>query len=88
MRCFANIAKRLRPGGLFLIEAFVPDPTRFTGGQIIQAMQVEVGGVKLEVSRHDPLTQRTFSQQVLITKEGIQNVTRVTALEPLRPFTT
>ncbi len=72
VQCFANVAKRLRPGGLFLIEAFVPDPTRFIGGQIIQAMEVEVGGVKLEVSRHDPLTQRTFSQQVLITEEGVK----------------
>src|SRR5262249_8160041 len=27
--CFANVAKRLRRGGLFLIEAFVPDPARF-----------------------------------------------------------
>src|SRR5437588_322648 len=70
VQCFANVAKRLRPGGLFLIEAFVPDLTRFTRGQIIQAMQVEVDEVKLEASRHDPLTQSTLSQHVLITKEG------------------
>src|SRR5438067_4420508 len=25
VQCFANVAKRLRPGGLFVIEAFVPD---------------------------------------------------------------
>ena len=70
VQCFANVAKRLRPGGLFFIEAFVPDLTRFTRGQIIQAMQVEVDEVKLEASRHDPLTQSTLSQHVLITKEG------------------
>jgi SAM-dependent methyltransferase len=72
VQCFANVARHLRPGGLFLIEAFVPDPTRFTRGQIIQAMQVGVDEVKLEASRHDPLTQRTFSQHVLITEKGVK----------------
>ena len=72
MRCFANVAKRLRPGGLFLIEAFVPDLTRFTRGQIIQAAGIDVDEVRLETSRHDPLTQRVFSQHVHITKEGVK----------------
>jgi len=72
VRCFANVAKRLRPGGLFLIEAFVPDLTRFTRGQIVQAVQVGVDEVKLEASRHDPLTQRTYSQHVLITEGGVK----------------
>jgi SAM-dependent methyltransferase len=72
VQCFANVARRLRPGGLFLIEAFVPDVTRFTRGQIVQATQVGVEGVKLEASRHDPLAQRTFSQHVIITGEGVK----------------
>jgi len=57
---------------LFLIEAFVPDLTRFTRGQIVQAVQVGVDEVKLEASRHDPLTQRTYSQHVLITEGGVK----------------
>ena len=72
VQCFANVAQRLRPGGLFLIEAFVPDLTRLTRGQIIQATQVGVDEVKLEASRHDPLTQRMFSQHVLITEKGVK----------------
>lgn len=72
VRCFANVAQRLRSGGLFLIEAFVPDVTRFTHGQIVQAMQVGVNRVKLEVTRHDQLNQRSISQQVFITEEGIK----------------
>ncbi|HST51065.1 MAG TPA: class I SAM-dependent methyltransferase [Pyrinomonadaceae bacterium] len=70
--CFANVSKRLRPGGLFLVEAFVPDPTRFTRGQTTQAIQVGVDDVRLEVSRHDPLNQRTHSQFVLITEAGVK----------------
>jgi SAM-dependent methyltransferase len=33
VRCFANVAAHLEPGGAFVIEAFVPDPTLFDRGQ-------------------------------------------------------
>ena len=72
VQCFANVARRLRPHGLFLIEAFVPDLTRFTRGQIVQAMEVDVNEVKLEATRNDPVAQRTLSQHVIITDEGIR----------------
>jgi Methylase involved in ubiquinone/menaquinone biosynthesis len=72
VQCFANVAKRLRPGGLFLIEAFVPNLTRFTGGQVVQATEVGADEVKLEFSRHDPVAQHTISQQVVITAGGIK----------------
>jgi hypothetical protein len=55
---------------LFLIEAFVPDLSRFTRGQNTSATKVEADEVRLEFSRHDPLTQRTFSQQVVINEAG------------------
>ena len=32
VRCFANVARRLAPGGAFLIDVFVPDLTRFVRG--------------------------------------------------------
>ena len=72
VQCFANVARRLRPGGLFVIEAFVPDLKRFTGNQIVRATEVGVDEVKLEVSRHDPVSQRTTSQHVIITGDGIK----------------
>ena len=72
VECFANVARQLRPGGLFLIEAFVPDQTRFTRGQIVQANKVGVNEVRMEVSQHDPLNQRTTSQLVVITEHGIE----------------
>ena len=40
VRCFANVAKLLRPGGVFLIEAFVPDPTRFHNGQTVKVSNI------------------------------------------------
>jgi SAM-dependent methyltransferase len=72
VRCFVNVAGRLRPGGLFVIEAFVPDLTRFTRGQIVQASHVGMNEVKLEVSEHDALNQRTTSQHVVITEQGVR----------------
>ena len=70
VRCFASVAKRLRNGGLFLIEAFIPDLTRFTRGQNTLATMVEADEVRLDVSQHDPLTQRVRSQHVVITEAG------------------
>ena len=72
VHCFANVAGRLRPGGLFLIEAFVPDPARFARGQKLQASRVENEEVRLEASRHDVLTQRVVSQHVVIVEAGIK----------------
>ncbi|HMG32722.1 MAG TPA: class I SAM-dependent methyltransferase [Blastocatellia bacterium] len=70
--CFANVAKRLRPDGSFLIEAFVPDLTRFSRGQIVQATDVGAAEVKLDVSSHEPVSQRITSQHVVITAVGIK----------------
>lgn len=72
VQCFANVAGRLLPGGLFVIEAFVPDPTRFTRGQVVQASRIENDEVRLEASRHDVLTQRVVSQHVIIAEAGIK----------------
>jgi hypothetical protein len=30
--CFRNVARVLEPGGVFVIECFVPDPARFDRG--------------------------------------------------------
>ena len=33
VRCFANVAEHLAPGGAFVVEAFVPDLARYERGQ-------------------------------------------------------
>ena len=72
VRCFANVARRLAPAGAFVVEAFVPDPSRFDRGQTVRASRVGVDGVGLEVSRHDPVAQSVSSQQVWLTEAGAQ----------------
>ena len=69
VRCFHNVATHLTPDGCFLIEAFVPDLTRFDRGQTVSATNVTTDNVDLDVSQHDPVTQRVVSQKVFI-KDG------------------
>jgi len=71
VRCFAGVAAHLSDGGAFLLEAFVPDLTRFTRNQHLSASHVDAGAVRLDVSRHDPVQQRVISQHVHLTPNGI-----------------
>jgi SAM-dependent methyltransferase len=71
-RCFRGIAEHLTDDGLFVIEAFVPDPTRFTHGQRVGATDVGSDAVYLETSVHDPVAQRVRSQHVVITEQGVR----------------
>jgi SAM-dependent methyltransferase len=70
VECFANVAARLAPGGRFLIEAFVPDLTRFDGGQRTSAVSLSVDAVDIDVVMHDPVAQRVDGQHVLIRESG------------------
>ncbi|MBI4864582.1 MAG: class I SAM-dependent methyltransferase [Candidatus Riflebacteria bacterium] len=72
IRCFASVAHHLEPGGAFVIEAFVPDPARFAGGQNTQTSRVEVDRVIIDLSRHDPVDQRVVTQHVLIEPSGVR----------------
>jgi SAM-dependent methyltransferase len=70
VRCFVNVAKHLAEGGVFVVEAFVPDLARFDRGQRAQVTQVDANSVMFDASRHDPVEQRIDSQQVVISEDG------------------
>ena len=67
--CFRNVAEHLTPGGAFLIEAFVPDVARFSGGQSIRAYTVTNDRVSLQVAQHDPVRQRMMTQYIVFTNQ-------------------
>lgn len=69
-RCFANVARRLADGGVFVVEAFVPDLARFDRGQRVQVNRLDAAEVMLDASRHDPVGQRIDSDHVVITEHG------------------
>ena len=72
VRCFRNVSKHLAADGVFVIEAFVPDQTRHVRGQSTSVTRVEADSVGLDVSRHDPVSQRVTSQHLLISESGVR----------------
>jgi SAM-dependent methyltransferase len=70
--CFRNVARVLEPGGMFVIECFVPDVARFDRGQRVQAVSVTEDSAVLEISKHDAARQRVTTQQVRFDQDGIR----------------
>jgi SAM-dependent methyltransferase len=70
VRCFSNVAGRLRKEGVFVIEAFVPDMTRWDRDQRIEAHRVGTDSVVLGVSMHDPVEQRVASNHLVVSGAG------------------
>ena len=73
IRCFENVAAHLEPGGRFVVEAFVPDLSRFDRGQRTQVTSVGTDSIKLDVSVHDMSAQRVDSQHVIVTGDSINH---------------
>jgi len=71
VRCFANVSRRLTGNGVFVMEAFVPDPSLYDRGQRLSATRVETDRVQLDAARIDLVTQLVTAQHILIGAEGI-----------------
>jgi SAM-dependent methyltransferase len=70
--CFRNVAQVLGPGGVFVIECFVPDLARFDRGQRVRAREVTEDSATIEVSRHDAVLQRVTTQIVTLDGQGMR----------------
>ena len=71
VRCFQRVAKRLTSDGAFVIEAFVPDLTRFDPRQRTSTMTLSDERTVLEASQLDPATQRVRAQHIVITDKAV-----------------
>ena len=61
--CFAAVAARLAPAGVFVVEAFVPeDPPR--AGSVVAVRSMSNSEVVLSISEHDPVEQRAHGHLV------------------------
>lgn len=76
VQCFQRVAKHLKPGGRFLVEAFMPNRERFGDNHAVRTRKVSVDSVLLEAVDHDPVTQKIDYQYIRITPDG-------TTLKPL-----
>jgi SAM-dependent methyltransferase len=72
VRCFSNVAQRLQEGGVFVIEAFVPDMTRWDQDQRVETLHLGDDSVVLAAARHDPLEQRVASNHLVVSEAGIE----------------
>jgi SAM-dependent methyltransferase len=72
VRCFRNVAEHLTEGGTFLIEAFVPDVTRFSAGQSVRAYTVTSERVSLQVAQHDAVRQRMMTQYIVFINNEVR----------------
>jgi SAM-dependent methyltransferase len=70
--CFRRVAALLAPGGVFVVEAFVPDVARFDRQQRVHVHRVEAARVELAVSRHDPVAQQITSQHVTLSDGAVR----------------
>ena len=74
LRCLRRTAEHLTKDGVFVIEAFVPDPSRFDRGQRVDVSHVGTERVLLDVSNHDPVAQRVVSQHLLFEEGRVRQV--------------
>ena len=72
VRCFENVAAHLTEDGAFVMEAFVPDVTRFDRGQRVSVFNIEVDSVRIDVDRHDVVAQTIEAQHVIVSGSGIR----------------
>jgi SAM-dependent methyltransferase len=73
LRCFASVAAHLEPQGAFVIEAFVPDLTRYDRyGQRIEASDVDARSARIDVSLHDVAGQKIVAQHIVLNEGGIR----------------
>jgi SAM-dependent methyltransferase len=69
-RCFKNVADHLSEDGVFVVEAFVPDLSRFDGDQRTETIDVELDRVFMETLRHDAAEQRVRAQLIELLPDG------------------
>ena len=72
VRCFERVAAHLRPGGCFVVEAFVPNPARFHEQQSIRLRAMTEGRVALEVARIDQAIQFMYTTQIHFRDSGVE----------------
>jgi SAM-dependent methyltransferase len=72
VRCFRAVAGHLTADGAFVLEAFVPDMTRWQNNQTTQTTRLEDGRLLLETSLHDPANQRIDSSLNLMGQDGMR----------------
>jgi SAM-dependent methyltransferase len=71
--CFKNVSKHLGPGGVFVIEAYVPTFLhKIDDHQYVRAEAIETDVVGLDVLMHDPSSQSIKESHISFSTKGIE----------------
>lgn len=76
VRCFANVARRLRPGGLFAFDSLVPDASRGAGGQDMRLISSTDDRLIVRFRTFDFAAQR-YTSSYLVVEDGRSRHMRV-----------
>ena len=72
IRCFKNVANRITPNGVFVIEVFVPDMARYVDNQTVRVTAIDDNSVRLEATQVDMIKQQINSKHIYLSEEGIR----------------
>lgn len=72
VRCFRNVAAHLAGDGVFVVDAFVPDLSRYVRGQHAAVTRVDLDEVHIDLSRHDQATQTVDASHVRLSAGGVR----------------
>ncbi len=72
VQTFANAARHLKPGGIFVVEGFVHDRRRFQFDQEAVTTHVAPDVVELRASKLNAANQTIEMNRVLLTQDGVK----------------
>ncbi len=72
LRCFANAAAHLMPGGRFVVEAWIPELGQFHQGASVRPRRIGGDRVALVMAEHDLVRQRINTTQVHLSEAGVR----------------
>jgi SAM-dependent methyltransferase len=71
IRCLESVFRHLSADGHFVIEAFVPDLSRYIDFQSVRLIDILDHGIRLDVGQLDPVAQHVESRHLVLSEEGI-----------------
>ena len=70
--CFENAARHLRPGGRFVVDSWVLDPTRFAGGAAVSVRYLTGDRLSLDTGVLDAADSRMETVQVVLSEGRVR----------------
>jgi len=70
VRCFNRVARRLSDDGVFVLEGFVPDLSRFDRGQRTSTIHLDTDTALIDAVKHDVVRQHILGAHIAISESG------------------